>query len=47
MTSVPSDAGTVYRIPFSTSEHRKFGKVYEGETTICKFVCVAIHMIVI
>jgi hypothetical protein len=41
-----SNVRTLYRLPFSTSEHRKLGEVYEGETNICKFVCVIIHMTV-
>jgi hypothetical protein len=39
-----SDVGTLYRLPFSTSEHRKLGKVYEGETNVCKFVFVIINI---
>jgi hypothetical protein len=41
-----SDVGTLFRLPFSTSEHRKLGKLYEGETNVCKFLFVIINITV-
>jgi hypothetical protein len=39
-------AETPYRLLFVTFVHRKLGKVYEGGTKICKFLCVGIYMAV-